>query len=98
MTHAEYEKIRRAYKALSDAQKVLKRYIGPKRRVEKKTAKAKKRTWLKPGEIDPEYGVPYGSKEWWEMAEKEADKAIKAGDVKSFDSVEELIADLRAHS
>ncbi len=67
-------------------------------KVKKPRREAKKRTWLKPGEIDPEYGVAYGSDEWWEIAEKEADKAIKAGDVENFDSVEDLIADLRKQS
>ncbi|MBM4402352.1 MAG: hypothetical protein FJ044_03855 [Candidatus Cloacimonetes bacterium] len=91
LTYAEYEKILKARRALVDAEAVLKK-------VTKKSCKTKKRTCLKPGEIDPEYGVPYGSEEWWEMTHKEALADIKAGRVKSFDSVEDLIADLHKHS
>lgn len=93
LTYAEYEKILRAKKALVDAEAVL-----DKVSKKLKPRKIKKRAWLKPGEIDPDYGVPYGSDEWWEITHKEALADVKAGRVKSFDSVEDLIADLHANS
>lgn len=91
-----YEKVEELYKVAV----ALRQEVEPlaKKPKIKKLHKPKKRTWLKPGEMDPEYGVPYGSDEWWEITHKEALADIKAGRVKSFDSVEDLIADLHANS
>lgn len=40
--------------------------------------------------------IKFWTKEQWEKAEREADEDIKAGRVKRFDSVEDLIADLHS--
>lgn len=50
---------------------------------------------LMPKKLIPKEQAWFWTKEWQEM-EKEADEAIKAGRVKGFDNVEELIKDLNS--
>lgn len=40
--------------------------------------------------------IRYGSTEWWEKETKEAIEEVRKGNVVSFNSVEELIADLHS--